>query len=130
MPIRVHSISLPVEDLEASISFYRFGLDMICDRQEDHAVVAIGEEVVLLLIPRDTFGAFAEYSGQQVAGRESTSAIFSYYASSPEEVEDILDRAADFSQDGEPAAHRAWGYSGYLTDPDGHVSEIMYVPEE
>ena len=129
MPARVHSITLPVADLEASIAFYRDGLGMICDRKGDHVVVAVGEEVNLLLLPREVFANFAGFAGQRIAEADSCKAIYSYYTSSIFEVEEILDRAAEYSTDGEPPERRPWGYSGYLADPDGHVWEILFSPD-
>ncbi len=128
MSARVHSITLPVNDLEASLDFYRVGLGMVCDRKGDHAVVAVGEEVILILLPRDVFASFAEFAGQRIADTDSCKAIYSYFTSNEAEVEEILDRAAEYSSDGEPPEQRPWGYSGYLADPDGHVWEIVYSP--
>ena len=111
------------------MAFYRDGLGMVCDRKGDHAVVAVGEEVILILLPREVFENFAQYAGQRIADTDSCKAIYSYYTRSQAEVEEILDRAADYSSDGEAPEPRPWGFSGYLADPDGHVWEIVHSPD-
>jgi uncharacterized protein len=53
-----------------------------------------------------------------------------HFASSRAEVDDLLRRAAAAGATVTDAAHdRPWGiYSGYFSDPDGHLWEIIWNP--
>lgn len=127
--VRLHCVTLPVDDLARAASFYRDGLGLIHEDKSDHAVFSLQGSVVLMLLPRAGFASFIEMAGQGLAPRGSSEVIMSYFASSRDEVDEILERAIDFAEFGEAAEERPWGYSGYLTDPDGHIWEILYNEE-
>jgi Glyoxalase/Bleomycin resistance protein/Dioxygenase superfamily len=80
-------------------------------------------------MPRAEFAKCTKIANQPDAPRGSSECILSYFAASKEDVDAILKRAnaAGGAVPGE-AEDQPWGYSGYFTDPDGHLWEIMWKP--
>ena len=129
MPATISCVSLPVDDLQRSARFYRDCLGMTVDVAEnaDHIPIPLRGGHYLVLILKAEFAEFSTMVHQSLAAPGSTSCILSYFAATIEEVDDILARCADSGGNlGSQAIDRAWGYSGYVTDPDGHIWEIMY----
>lgn len=127
-------LTLGVEDLDASVRFYRDGLSLpiqgIFGSDEDESTVAffdVNEDMILALYPRawlakdagvpldaGTAGSFS--IGHNVTGREEVDAVVA-------EAEAAGARVVD------PPRDRVWGgYSGYFQDPDGHLWEIVWNP--
>jgi hypothetical protein len=80
-------------------------------------------------MPRAEFAKYTKIAHQPDAPRGSSECILGYFAASKEDVDAILKRAnaAGGAVPGE-AEDQPWGYSGYFTDPDGHLWEIMWKP--
>jgi predicted lactoylglutathione lyase len=129
MSVRLHCLTLPVDDLQASILFYRDGLGLLYEDKEDHAIFSLEGQLMVMLLPRRDFASFVDLAGQEMAPPGTSQMILTYFADSPDEVDAILERAGDYAPTGEAADDRAWGYSGYLSDPDGHIWEILYNPD-
>lgn len=128
----VNCITLPVDDLQRSFTYYRDGLGMLTKEAppspgQDHFVIRLSDYLYLVMILRNKFSGFAKIANQATAHKEISECILSHFADSNEEVDLILKRTV---QAGgvmhEPARQQQWGYAGYVTDPDGHIWEIMY----
>jgi catechol 2,3-dioxygenase-like lactoylglutathione lyase family enzyme len=136
---RVHVITLAVEDLERSLSFYRdLGLTsegIIASEfpgDDDMAAGAIAMfqlegGLILCVFPRSELAKDAK-----VPPPEPTPGLFSigHAVESREEVDALLDKA---EQAGATVTVRAYDrpfgvYSGYFEDPDGHLWEILWNP--
>lgn len=128
MNARLHCLTLPVDDLQASIAFYRDGLGLIWEDKEDHAIFLLEGEMMLMVMPRQLFQGFVEMAEQEPAPSHTSEVIMTYFASSRDEVDTVLERAVDYARSGEAAEEKGWGYSGYLVDPDGHIWEILHNP--
>lgn len=126
---RIHCLTLPSDDLEASTLFYRDGLGLVWQGKEDHAIFLLEGQLMIVVLRRAQFATFTEFAGQEVAPSGSSEVILSYFARSEEEVDSVLEQAVEYASYGEAAEQRPWGYSGFLTDPDGHIWEIMYNPD-
>lgn len=136
---RVHVITLGVGDLERSLAFYRDGLGLPCegitgtrypgDDQRPAGAVAmftLEDGLVLSLYPR------SELAKDAGVGPDSTSGSgvsIGHIVDSREEVDAILELALRAGGRVLGSPHeRPWGiYSGYFSDPDGHLWEVLYV---
>jgi len=126
---RMVVVNLPVRDLPASADFYRaLGFAVDEDFCETEAVsVRVAPGVVAMLLSRERFAAFLGPDG--LRGRPPTPALTSLAAGSRAEVDDVVDAA--LRHGGSPRAFVAEGalYGRSFADPDGHVWELICVPD-
>jgi uncharacterized protein len=120
-------VSLPVVDLDRSLRFYRDGLGLTTDGIDDGIILFELPNLSLFLIGRDQF---AKYSGRvNVPPHDPSVAagcIISCAIGSQQEVDDILVRAAAAGGSAPQRAGEYDGsYTGYFTDPDGHIWELV-----
>ncbi len=134
MKTRIKVLTLGVDDLEASLAFYRDGLGLptegvVGTEFEDGAVVffEMNDDLILALYPRP---ALAKDAGIPVGPPSSTEFTVGHVVSSRDEVDVVMQQAVDAgARVTDPARDRFWGgYSGYFTDPDGHLWEIAWNP--
>jgi hypothetical protein len=134
----VHVITLAVEDLDRSLSFYRrVGLEsegIIATEfpgDEEMAAGAIAlfqlEGLMLCVFPRSELAKDAK-----VSEPAASSGLFSigHAVGSREEVDALLQVAEAAGATVTVKAYdRPFGvYSGYFEDPDGHLWEILWNP--
>lgn len=137
---RIHAITLGVEDLERSLSFYRDGLGLRTqgitgtqfagdDQNAAGAVVmfTLDDGLILALYPRSQLARDAGISPTQTTG---SGISIGHFVDSPADVDRVLALAARAgARVPAPARERPWGiYSGYFSDPDGHLWEILHFP--
>jgi uncharacterized protein len=134
MKPRIKVITLGVDHLQRSLTFYRDGLGLptegiVGTEFEDGAVVFfnMNDDLILALYPRAALAKDAK-----VADGPGSPAEFSigHTVGSREEVDAIMEQAKEAgAQITDPAHERFWGgYSGYFQDPDGHLWEIAWNP--
>jgi catechol 2,3-dioxygenase-like lactoylglutathione lyase family enzyme len=138
MKPRIHVITLAVEDLERSLSFYR-SLGMQSEGiiatefpgDEEMAAGAIAvfqlEGLILCVFPRRELAKDAK-----IPAPEPSSGLFSigHAVGSREEVDAFIAAAETAGATVTVRAYdRPFGvYSGYFRDPDGHLWEILWNP--
>ena len=120
-------ITLGVRDLAASVKFYETGLGL--PRMESPPEVAFFtlNGTWLGLYNRDALAADAGVSADG-SGYESFS--LAHNVESESEVDEIIQQAvaAGATLVKKPAKVFWGGYSGYFSDPDGHLWEIAHNP--
>ena len=141
MEARIHVVTLAVSDLERALGFYRDGLgfdsagvigtEFVGDT--DNAASAavmfnLNGGLTLALYPRSELAKDA-----QVALGPAKTGEFSigHLVASKDDVDTLLAQAeaAGATLTG-PAHGRPWGiYSGYFSDLDGHLWEIIWNPQ-
>ena len=117
MEPRVTLITLGVEDLKRSLSFYRDGLGWPTEG-------IVGEE-----FENGAVVFFELRKGLKATGTASFE--LAHNVSSKQEVDEViaLARAAG-ARVTSPPADQAWGgYSAHFQDPDGHLWEIAWNPD-
>jgi uncharacterized protein len=133
-------LTIGVDDLERSLSFYRDGLGLrsqgVVGQEFDYGAVAffdLQNGLKLALWPRDSIARDANVAK---SGRSATEFTIGHNVRSREDVDAIMETAeragARVVKLAEPTF---WGgYAGYFQDPDGHLWEILwnpdYLPEE
>lgn len=134
MKPRIKLITLGVDDLEATLAFYRDGLGLptegiIGTEFEDGAVVFIemNDDLILGLYPR---AALAKDANVELGPRSPSELTLGHIVGSKEAVDEIMRQAQEAGAHVTDAAReRFWGgYSGYFQDPDGHLWEIAWNP--
>ncbi len=127
MKPRINMITLGVKDLERAISFYEEGLGL--PRKPFEGNVAFFELMGswLALYPWDALAedATVDYQGDGFRGITLAHAV-----SNKEQVDQALNQAVEAGATlVKPAQDVFWGgYSGYFSDPDGHLWEVAWNP--
>ncbi|MGG6240997.1 VOC family protein [Nodosilinea sp. AN01ver1] len=134
MEPRVTVITLGVDDLEASLRFYRDGLGFATDgivgqEFEYGAVVFIDLQpgLRLALWPRKSI---ANDTGLPLSVPSATEMTLGHNVASKTAVDAVMGQAAAAGAAIVKAAHDTFwgGYSGYFQDPDGHLWEVVWNP--
>lgn len=132
---RVTVITLGVDDLEASLRFYREGLGFptegIVGREFEFGAVAfldLQPGLRLALWPRRSI---AHDTGLAIGPASPTEMTQGHNVSSRAEVDALMAKAAAAgAMIVKPAHDTFWGgYSGYFQDPDGHLWEVVWNPQ-
>ena len=126
----MHCITLPVEDLDRSYRFYAEGMGFEApapDPDADHVSFKMNNGMYFVIVPRETFSAFATPAFQTIAPRGESECIMSCFVQSESEVDTMLARTESAGGTiAKEAQQMLWGYSGYVKDPDGHLWEFMF----
>ncbi|POG55768.1 VOC family protein [Haloferax marisrubri] len=129
MDPRITVVTLGVSDLDESIRFYRDGLGLpLRDRDPDSDIAFFTlEGTWLALYPRESL---AEDATVPADGSGFAGVTIAHNVAEQSEVDAVLD--AVHAAGGEivkPTQDAFWGgYSGYFSDPDGHLWEVAYPP--
>lgn len=135
MEPRITVITLAVDDLERAVAFYRDGLGwptegIVGTHIPDGAVAffELAGGLRLALWPRDSL---ARDAGLARAPASSTELSLGHNVASPGAVDLAFARAvaAGATPVKVPAPTSWGGYAGYVSDPDGHLWEIVHNPE-
>ena len=126
---KIEHIGIAVKDLEKSYEFYKNGLGLVTgeefNKPEDGIVFFKMKFTVLALFPHDQL---AKDLGEKFRGGKAgfSGVTLAHNTNSDEEVDTVLAEAIKAGAKLEKPAQRAeWGgYSGYFSDPDGHLWEV------
>ena len=135
MKPRITVLTLGVDDLEASLRFYRDRLGLategIIGQEFEYGAVAFFDlqpGLRLALWPR---ASIARDAGLSVQPPSATDLTIGHNVNSKEEVDSVMAEAARAgARIVKPAQDTFWGgYAGYFQDPDGHLWEVAWNPE-
>jgi uncharacterized protein len=137
---RIGMITIGVDDLKASLKFYRDGLGLMTEgiigTEFEHGAITVfdlqhGFKLALFARPDLALDA-----GIATTGRSSTEFTLGHNVRSESEVDAVMRQAsAAGARIVKPAQKTFWGgYAGYFQDPDGHLWEVLYnrafLPED
>ena len=134
MKPRITVLTLGVNDLERSLTFYRDGLglptDGIVGQEFEYGAVAffkLQDGVMLALWPRTSI---ASDSGLALQPASATDFTIGHNVGSRDDVDTVMEQAARAGATiVKPAGDTFWGgYAGYFQDPDGHLWEVVWNP--
>ena len=134
MKPRITVLTLGVNDLEASLRFYRDGLglptDGIIGQEFEHGAVAFFDlqaGLRLALWPR---ASIAHDSGLPVQPPSATDLTIGHNVGSKAEVDSVMAQATSAGATIVKPAQASFygGYAGYFQDPDGHLWEVLWNP--
>ncbi len=135
MKPRVSLITLGVDDLEASLRFYRDGLGLATDgiigTEFEYGAVAFFDlqaHLKLAIYPRKNL---ARDSGLPVEPPSGTEFSIGHNVASKTEVDAVMQQARSAGAViVKPAQDTFWGgYAGYFQDPDRHLWEVAWNPQ-
>ncbi len=125
---KINLITLGVDDFNRSLKFYGDGLGWKRSEAslENLALFPLGG-IVLALYPRKDL---ADDALVENARSEFSGITLSYNAKSEKEVDDVLHEAEKAGGRIVKAARTVFwgGYSGYFSDPNGHLIEVAFNP--
>jgi len=134
MKPRITVITLGVDNLEKSLTFYRDGLGFptegIVGTEFEHGAVAFFDlqpGLMLAIWPRENIAHDANLSKTPHSPTEFT---IGHNVGSKEEVDVVMEQAKRAGAKIIKAADNTFwgGYAGYFQDPDGHLWEIVWNP--
>lgn len=135
MKPRISVLTIGVVDLEQSLAFYRDGLGLptegIIGREFDHGAVAFFElsgGLKLAIWPQNDI---AHDTGLARTAVSSTSFTIGHNVTSREEVDEVMGEARRAGAEIVKRAQETFygGYAGYFRDPNGHLWEIVWNPD-
>jgi hypothetical protein len=135
MKPRITVLTLGVDDLEASLRFYRDGLGLptpgIVGTEFEHGAVAFFElqgGLILALWPR---ADLAWDTGIPQAASSPTELSIGHNVASREAVDAVMEQAERAGATIVKLARDTFygGYAGYFQDPDGHLWEVAWNPQ-
>ncbi len=127
-------ITLGVNDLEASLRFYRDGLGLategIVGQEFEHGAVVFFQLKAGLRLALWQRSSIAHDTGLPVSATSATDLTLGHNVASKADVDIVMDTAqAAGAMIIKPAQDTFWGgYSGYFQDPDGHLWEAVWNP--
>jgi catechol 2,3-dioxygenase-like lactoylglutathione lyase family enzyme len=134
MKPRIGMITVGVDDLEASLKFYRDGLGLqtecIVGTEFEHGAIVVFDlqhGVKLALFARPDLAHDADIT---TSGRSPTEFTLGHNVGSESEVDAVMRQAiAAGARLVKPAQKTFWGgYAGYFQDPDDHLWEVLFNP--
>ena len=135
MKPRITVITLGVDDLDASLAFYRDGLGFktegIFGKEFEYGAVAFFDlqpGLKLAVWPRKSL---AKDSGLPLGPPSATELSLGHNVMSKEEVDGVMEQARKAGAViVKPAQDTFWGgYAGYFQDPDRHLWEVVWNPQ-
>lgn len=128
MEPRISIITLGVSDLERSLRFYRDGLGFPTTRNAGQPIIFFQTNgVCLALYPYDELAK--DVDDRFLVERSKFSGVtLAHNVRQREDVDRLLAQAeAAGAKIEKPAQDADWGgYSGYFSDPDGHLWEVAW----
>ncbi len=135
MKPRITVITLGVDDLERSLSFYRDGMGLategIIGAEFEHGAVAffdLQSGLKLAIWRRDDIAHDSTVSKRPPSPTEFT---LGHNVNNKEEVDAVMEQATRAgAKVVKPAQPTFWGgYAGYFLDPDEHLWEVLWNPQ-
>lgn len=135
MKPRITFLTLGVDDLEASLHFYRDGLgfktDGIIGTEFEYGAVVffpLSSGLTFALYPRKSL---AKDSTLPLGPRSSTEFSIGHNVRSIEEADAVMEQARKAGAVIVKKAQKTFwgGYAGYFHDPDGHLWEVAWNPQ-
>ena len=128
--IRTTVLCLPVSDLDSSLAFYRNVFGYRDAAIEDGIIALELPNLSLFLMGKAAFETYSRKAGRgaQLPGAD-TGVILSCAMETAESVDAMMKAAPTRggSAPGKAAVDdMSGGYTGYVTDPDGHLWELVF----
>lgn len=134
MKIRTTIVCLPVQDLGNTLTFYRnvFGLTEL---QAQEGMIALElPNLSMFLMDANSFETYSRKAGRGVRfPNGDVGTILSCALMTKDDVDIALQNAPRFggAATGKATIDETYGgYIGYISDPDGHLWELVYPPAQ
>ena len=134
MEPRITLLTIGVDDLDRSVTFYRDGLGLptkgIVGREHEHGAVAFFDLDAGLTLALWERRNIAHDAGLPQSGRSPTEFTIAHNVRTRADVDAVMAQAAAAgAKIVKPASETFWGgYTGYFFDPDEHLWEVAWNP--
>ena len=130
MKIKATVVCLPVRKIEKTLAFYKNALGF-SDLNIDEGIITHElPNLSLFLMEKGTFETYSKKAGREAQfPNENAGVVISCAMESKEEVETILENVPRYGGIVPKKAamdEASGGYTGYFSDPDGHLWELVY----
>jgi predicted lactoylglutathione lyase len=134
MNIKTIVVCLPIQNSDKTIRFYKnvFGLNDL--KNEDGMISMELPNLSMFLMETNAFEAYSRKAGRGAQfPKGNVGTIISCALTSKEDVDTALENAPVY---GGSVINKAsidesfGGYIGYMSDPDGHLWELVYPPRK
>lgn len=129
--MRMIFVNLPVEDVTRSKAFFAaLGFEFNAEFSDDSCTCMIVEEnIYVMLLAR---ARFTDFINDEVSDTsKSTEVITCLSADSRKQVDDTITEAiAAGGKSWKPVMEEGPMYGGSFQDPDGHVWELVHIPQQ
>lgn len=129
MKIRTTVMCLPAADLQKTLDFYReiFGFS---DAQIEEGIIALEfPNLSLFLMEKEGYESYTKKANRAaLMPGVSAPAVISCAVETKQDVDRALERAKQYGGTAPGAAEvdaSSGGYAGYVTDPEGHLWELV-----
>lgn len=134
MKVKTTVLCLPVADLQKTLDFYR-GVFGLADAQIDGDMIVLElPNLSLFLMTKESYESYTKKANRDaLMPGSSAPAVISCAVEAKEDVDQALSKAeAQGGANAGPAAidTASGGYIGYVTDPDGHLWELVCPHQE
>ena len=135
MKPRITVLTLGVDDLNRSLTFYRDGLGLetqgIVGAEFEYGAVVFFDLQNGLKLALWHRKSLAHDAGISQTPSSATELSIGHNVNSKEEVDEVMSQAKQAGAKIIKAAQDTFwgGYSGYFQDPDGHLWEVVWNPE-
>lgn len=134
MNIRTAIVCLPTQNLDNSLTFYKNVFNLPDIQIEEGMITVELPNLSLFLMEMNAFETYSRRAGRGVLlPKDNVGAIISCALQNKEDVDSALENARTY---GGTVTNKAsvddafGGYIGYISDPDGHLWELVYPPQQ
>jgi hypothetical protein len=130
MTIRTTVVSLPIRDSERTLAFYKTAFGFAEARIEEGIIALELPNLSLFLIEKNTFESYSKKANRAAQfPNDNAGMIISCAIGSKDAVDIILEKALAHGGSVPTKAaldKTSGGYTGYFSDPDGHLWELVF----
>jgi predicted lactoylglutathione lyase len=129
MKIKTTVLCLPVTELEKTLGFYK-GVFGFSDAKIEEGIIALEfPNLSIFLMEKASYESYSAKAGRAaLLPGDSAPVIISCAVETKQDVDSALERALEFGGKAPGAAAidaSFGGYIGYVSDPEGHLWEIV-----
>ena len=134
MNIRTTIVCLPIQNLDNTLMFYKNVFSLPDIQIEEGMITVELPNLSLFLMGMNAFEIYSRKAGRGVQfPKDNVGTIISCALMTKEDVDTALEKALNY---GGAVSNKATidetygGYIGYISDPDGHLWELVYPRQQ
>lgn len=130
MKIKTTVVCLPVRNIEKTLTFYKNALGFSDANIDEGIIILELPNLSLFLMEKGAFETYSKKAGREAQfPNDNAGVVISCAMESKEEVDTILENVPRYGgivPNKSAMDETSGGYTGYFSDPDGHLWELVY----